>query len=224
MIILGITGSIGMGKSTAASMLQHLGIPVHDSDECVHKLLRHDSPAWGAFAAAFPYFSYPQIYGRTWSWKLWRGGFSPWWRSVNRRALGKLVFEDEAKRRKLESVLHPFVRRDQDTFIRSQKNLGREIVALDIPLLFETGAQTRVDYTVNITAPLFIQKERVFRRPNMSAEKFSAILVRQMPDGEKSARADFVIHSGLSRANMMKDLKKILCHVKMDKTNKKNTG
>lgn len=214
MIVIGITGSIGMGKSTAAEMLQRLGVPVHDSDAEVHNLLRYDSPAWPAFAKAFPYFSYPQIYGRKFSWKLWGRGRSPFWRFVKRKALGKIVFKSEAEREKLEAVLHPFVRKAQDDFIRKQRNLDRNIVALDIPLLYETGADLRVDYVMNISAPAHVQAKRVLARPNMTAEKFKAILKRQMPDGEKSARADFVIHSGLGRAHMMKEIRAALAKMK----------
>ena len=206
MIVLGITGSIGMGKTTAGSMLEYLGVPVHDADASVHDLLRFDSKAWTALAAAFPYFSYPQIYGRKHAWNP----FKETQRFLKRDALGKIVFENEEEREKLESILHPFVRKDQDQFIKYQSNFGKKIAALDIPLLFETGADKRVDYTINISAPSFIQRARVISRPDMSDEKLDAILKRQMPDGEKNARADFVVHSGLGRAVMMKELKQIL--------------
>ena len=214
MIILGITGSIGMGKTTAGSMLEYLGVPVHDADVSVHELLKFDSKAWPALAATFPYFSYPQIYGRRHAWNP----FKETERFLKREALGKIVFEDEQEREKLESILHPFVRQDQDEFIKQQRSLGKKTVALDIPLLFETGADQRVDYTINISAPSFIQRARVMARPGMSDEKLDAILQRQMPDGEKSARADFVVHSGLGRAHMMKELKQLLYTITDEQT------
>ena len=210
MIILGITGSIGMGKSTASGMLETLGVPTHDSDAEVHKLLAFGSPAWRALAAAFPYFEYPQIYGRRHFWNP----FKETVRYLKRDKLGAVVFENDEARQKLEAVLHPFVRQAQNEFVKRQRSLGRDIVALDIPLLFETGADLRVDYTITITAPAFLQASRVLARPNMSYEKFENILKNQMPDGEKQARADFVVHSGLGRAVMMRELKAILCTIR----------
>lgn len=206
MIILGVTGSIGMGKSTAGTMLQNLGIPVHDADACVHELLRPRSVAWRSFVSAFPFFSYPQIYNKKF---LLFGS-----KGINRQKLGQLVFENDLLREKLESVLHPFVQQSQQNFIRSQQRMHRDIVALDIPLLFETAADKRVDYTINISAPAFLQYKRVLARPGMNRNKLHKILKRQMPDGEKSARADFVIHSGLGRGHMMRELKKIICNIK----------
>ena len=206
MIVIGITGSIGMGKSTAGSMFEYLGVPVHDSDAAVHDLLKFGSEAWFALAAAFPFYSYPQIYGR----KHYFNPFKKTVRFLRRDQLGKIVFNNDKEREKLEGILHPLVQKSQKQFINAQQNMGRDIVALDIPLLFETGADARVDYTVNVTAPNFIQRARVLARPNMTEKKFEGILKRQMPDGEKSARADFVVHSGLGRAHMMKDIKKIL--------------
>lgn len=212
MIVIGLTGSIGMGKSTAGAMLETLGVPVHESDAAVHDLLRMGSEAWQPLAAAFPYFSYPQIYGR-------RHAFNPFketQRFLKRDALGKIVFENSQEREKLESILHPLVRKAQDEFIKAQRGLGRKIVALDIPLLFETGAENRVDYTVNVSAPAAVQQERVLARPGMNTEKLAGILERQMPDGEKCARADFVVHSGLGRAVMMKELKGALVKIRSE--------
>ncbi|MBL4803752.1 MAG: dephospho-CoA kinase [Alphaproteobacteria bacterium] len=206
MIILGITGSIGMGKSTIGSMLEYLGVPVHESDHTVREMLQFGSPAWFALAAEFPYFSYPQIYGK-------HHFFNPFKESkryLKRDALGQLVFDNERERKKLEGVLHPFVRQAQNNFIKKHRTLGKDIVALDIPLLFETGADQRLDHTLVVTAPAFLQARRVLSRPKMTLEKFEGILKSQMPDGEKVARADFVIHSGLGRAYTMKELKKVL--------------
>lgn len=199
-----------MGKSMAGAMLRYLGIPVYESDTAVHDLLLNGSQAWAALNVAFPYFSYPQIYQRAWSWHFWRTGFRSQKREINRAALGKLVFAKEAEREKLEAVLHPFVQKAQGEFIKAQLRKGRRMMVLDIPLLFETGAENRVDYTITISAPAHIQAARVLDRPGMDTQKFLNILQRQMPDGEKCARSDFVVHSGLGRAHMMKELKKIL--------------
>ena len=210
MIVLGLTGSIGMGKSTAGSMLEYLGVPVHDSDASVHELLRYGSKAWYAIAAAFPYFSYSEIYGRKHFWNPLKDTQ----RYLKRGALGKIIFEKEHERKKLEAILHPLIQKSQNEFIKAKRGLGCEIVALDIPLLFETGADKRVDYTVNISAPPFVQKARVLSRAGMTKKKLSGILKRQMPDGEKNARADFVVHSGLGRSFLMKELKAVLVKVR----------
>ena len=207
MIVLGLTGSIGMGKSTAAGMLETMNVAVHDSDAEVHRLLSNDEQARLALAAQFPFYKYFTIYGR----KNKNGV-----RGFNRKRLGKLVFNNAREREKLEKILHPLVRKAQDEFIRIQRNAGADIVALDIPLLFETGAQQRVDYTIVISAPAFIQQERVLSRPNMTKKKFAAILERQMPDGEKCARADFVVPSGLGKAQTMKALKNIIYNLRHD--------
>ena len=191
-----------MGKSTAGEMLTRLGVPVHDSDAAVHDLLQRNSAAWRALRKAFPFFLYPQIY-------KFRGG-------INRKALGKVVFKSTQEREKLEAILHPLVRNSQERFISDNRRLGRDIVALDIPLLFETGADKRVDCVINVSAPAHIQERRVLSRPNMTKEKFQSILKTQMSDGEKCARADFVVHSGLGRAQMMKELKAVLVKIKKE--------
>lgn len=190
-----------MGKSTAAGMLAQMNIPTHDSDAEVHRLLSNCEQARLALAAQFPFFLYFSIYGK----KDKRGI-----RSFNRKKLGKLVFENPKERKKLEKILHPLVRKSQDEFIRTQRNLGADIVALDIPLLFETDADQRLDYTIVVSAPAFIQQQRVLSRPNMNKEKFEAILKTQMPDAEKASRADFVVPTGLGKAQTMKTLKKII--------------
>lgn len=219
MIVIGLTGSIGMGKSTTGSMLEYLGVPVHDADAIVHELLQYDSEVWLALAAAFPYFSYPQIYGR----KHLLNPFKETVRFLKRDALSKIIFDKEEERKKLENILHPFVRKAQQEFIQKQRGLGRDIVALDIPLLFETGADTRVDYTMNVTAPKFVQAARVLARPGMTRKKLAAIIKSQMPDGEKSARADFIVHTGLGRAQTMRELKAILAKIR-EKKNEENVA
>lgn len=201
MIIIGLTGSVGMGKSTTAALLEHLSVPVHDSDAEVHRLLSSDRDARTAIGAQFPYYKYFGIYGRKDKTGM---------RTINRKKLGKLVFANENERKKLESILHPLVQKSQTDFIRAQHAAGRELVVLDIPLLFETGAETRVDYTITVSAPNFIQRARVLARPGMDMKKFEGIVNSQMPDAEKTARADFVLPTGLGRAHTMKELKKIL--------------
>lgn len=190
-----------MGKSTAAGMLAQMNIPVHDSDAEVHKLLESDEQARIALAAQFPFYRYFGIYG-----KKGKDGI----RRFNRKKLGKLVFENPKERKKLEKILHPLVRKGQSEFIRMHRNMGADIVALDIPLLFETGAEQNIDYTIVVSAPSFIQQERVLSRPNMTKAKFESILKSQMPDAEKCARADFVVPTGLGKAETMKALKKIV--------------
>src|SRR5690606_12753699 len=135
----------------------------------------------------------------------WRGI-----RPINRKALGKIVFHDNEKRILLENMLHPLVREAQTAFIRRKQAKGRKIVALDIPLLFETGGEKNVDYVIVVSAPDFVQRQRVLARPGMSEETFEAILAKQMPDAEKRARADYVVHTGLGRAQTMKELKAVL--------------
>ncbi len=183
-----------MGKSTVGAMLEVLGVPVHESDAAVHQLLELGSPARPAIAAAFPYYEFPQIYDRK-------------TKAIKRKALGAIIFNNAEKREILEGILHPFVRQKQDDFIRGQTSKGHEIACLDIPLLFETDAQSRVDYTLVTSAPYHVQQQRALSRPNMSEEKFQSILDRQMPDKEKCVRADYVIKTGLGRAHSMKSLK-----------------
>lgn len=203
MIVLGLTGSIGMGKSTVAAMMNTLGIPVHDSDIAAHRLLEPKSEARLALAAAFPHYQYPQIYEK----KTY---------NINRRELGKIVFSDDEARERLEAIIHPMVRKSQTEFLRASKIKGARIAALDIPLLFETGAEARVDYTITVSAPYFLQRARVLARPDMSEEKFHAILSRQMPDAEKRARSDFVIQTGLGRAHSFSSLKEILESIRQE--------
>lgn len=197
MIVLGLTGSIGMGKSTLAAMMESLHIPVHDADICVHRLLGPNSPAIPALAAAFPLYEYPQIYDRK-------------TKTILRKDLGALVFAQDFLRARLESILHPLVRKEQTDFLRANRLKGVKTVCLDIPLLFETGAQSRVDYTITVSAPYIVQEQRVLSRPGMTQEKFNAILARQMPDAEKCARSDYVIKTGAGRAHTLKSLKQIL--------------
>lgn len=194
-----------MGKSTAAAMFESLRIPVHEADDEVHKLLGPKGRGARAVGAAFPYFQFPQIYG-----SKTKSGV----RTIKRKELGKIVFHDGKQRKKLEKILHPLVRAAQADFIRKHKINGTKIVVLDIPLLFETGGENRVDYTLVVSAPRSVQRQRVLARPGMDEKRFRAILKQQMPDGEKRARADYVVHTGLGRAQTMKELKAVIADIK----------
>ena len=176
MIVLGLTGSIGMGKSTAGKLFREAGIPVHDSDEAVHRL--YAGAAAPLIEAVFP--------GVT------EGGV------VDRAALGRLVFGDPVALKKLEAIIHPLVRADADAFLAHQRAAGARLAVLDIPLLFETGGGDRVDKVAVVSAPAEIQRQRVLARPGMTAERFETILARQVPDDEKRRLADYVIDSSRS--------------------------
>lgn len=192
MIIIGLTGSIGMGKSTAARMLKKMGVAVHDSDDVVRQLLEPYGQAFEEVAVTFP---------ESWDKKK---------HVIKRDVLADIIFHDEGKRHELEKIIHPIVKQSQKKFIQKQQRLGQKAVVLDIPLLFETGAQNRVDYTFVVSSPYHIQRRRVLSRPNMSEEKFQGILSSQLPDREKSMRADFVIPTGMGLAYTYRALEKSL--------------
>lgn len=186
MVILGLTGSIGMGKSTAAETFRLLGVPVHDSDATVHRLLGRDGQAVAAVEAAFP--------------GVRRGN------EIDRQRLAKRVFGDAAALAQLESILHPRVRRATLEFLKRQCRARRPIVVLDIPLLFETGGERLCDAVVVVSAPASVQAARVLKRPGMTRTRFEAILATQMPDREKRRRADFVVQTGGSRRQALRCL------------------
>lgn len=171
MILLGLTGSIGMGKSTTASMFAELGVPVHDSDAAVHALYK--GRAVPLVEAAFP--------GTT------RDGV------VDRGELWKRVFENPEALARLEAIVHPLVREERDLFVERCSERGADIVVLDVPLLFESGAQDTVDAIVVVTASAEEQRRRVMARPGMTEAKFEAILARQVPDARKRQAADFLV-------------------------------
>lgn len=191
MKIWGLTGSIGMGKSTAARMLARMGVPVHDSDVAVHQALGVKGPAVTAVAKAFP-------------------GVLAADGSIDRRALGKIVFGNDALRQKLEQIVHPHVWESQRRFIARHRRAGHKLVVLDIPLLYETGRGNDFNRVIVVTAPPHIQRRRVMSRPGMSTEKFNAVLARQMPDQLKRRHADHVVHTGLGRAFSFARLREIL--------------
>ena len=171
MIVLGLTGSIGMGKSTTADLFRAEGIPVHDADATVHALYR--GAAVAPVEAAFP--------GAT------RDGV------VDRAALAARVLGDDAGVKRLEAIVHPLVRAAEVDFRDRCRATGAAIVVVDVPLLFETGGADRVDAVVTVTAPAEVQRARVLARPGMSVETFERILARQLPDAEKRRRSHFLV-------------------------------
>jgi dephospho-CoA kinase len=191
MIILGLTGSIGMGKSTAAEMLQRLGVPLFDADRAVHRLLAPGGAAVAEVAAAFPGVIAPS------------GG-------IDRAALGRRVFGDRKALARLERILHPKVEAEERRFVKKARARRARIVVLDIPLLFEVRGEARCDYVLVISASPGLQRQRVLRREGMTEARFAAILRQQMRDREKRRRADFVVQSGLSRALTLRRLREIL--------------
>jgi dephospho-CoA kinase len=171
MIILGLTGSIGMGKSTTAKLFVEAGAPVYDADATVHSL--YEGEAAPAIEAAFP--------GTT------VGG------KVDRTRLSAQVVHDPAAMRRLEQIVHPMLGASRQKFLDEAERSGAPVAVVDVPLLFETGGEKRVDAVVVVTTTPDIQRERILARDNMTAEKLEAILARQLPDAEKRKRADFVV-------------------------------
>jgi dephospho-CoA kinase len=184
MKIIGLTGSIGMGKSTAAAMLKDMGVPVHEADAAVHKLMQ----AGGAAVAAVR-----DLYPAAYAVNAKGEGF------IDRAVLGRAAFDDDALMKKLEAILHPLVRQEEKRFLDEARAKGAALAVLDIPLLFETGGEARVDAVWVVSAPSFVQRLRVMRRPGMTKEKFASILTKQMPDEEKRRRAQAVVPTGFGR-------------------------
>ena len=190
MIILCLTGSVGMGKSTAAREFRRMRIPVYDADKAVHRLLGRGGKAVAAVAAAFP--------------GVEKGG------AIDRAALGRLVFSDPAALKRLEAILHPLVRQAERAFLARARRRRRKLVVLDIPLLFETGGEARCDKVVVVSAPRRVQLARVMARPGMTADRLAGVEARQMPDAEKRRRADIVIETGLDRRHSLAKLHRAL--------------
>lgn len=190
MFILGLTGSIGMGKSTAAANFKRLGVPVHDSDAAVHAVMAKDGIAVPAIDQAFP--------------GVVKDG------EIDRQKLGAKVFGDAPALKKLEGILHPLVRDREKAFLARHCRLGTPAIVLDVPLLFETGGERRCDAVVVVSAPLREQKRRVLARPGMTIEKFENILKSQISDIIKRKRADFVVYTGLGRAHSLRSIREIV--------------
>lgn len=190
MRVLGLTGSIAMGKTEAANAFRRLRVPVFEADAAVHDLLATPGAAVAEVARAFP--------------AAMREG------AVDRQRLGALVFEHPDRLARLEAILHPRVRRRERRFAAAAARRGAALLVLDIPLLFESGEERRCDATAVVSAPAFVQRARALRRPGMTAEKLAAILERQMPDAEKRRRADFVIATGLGRRSSLRRIRAIV--------------
>jgi len=190
MIVLGLTGSIGMGKSTVARMFAEAGAPVFDSDAVVHALYDSGGSAAALIEQAFP--------GVT------RDG------GVDRAALSARMLRDPAALARLEAIVHPLVRGAQEHFLAEHRAKGARVVVLDIPLLYETGAHDRFDKVVVVSAPAEAQRARVLARPRMSDDKLDLILSRQIPDAEKRAKADFVIDTGASLEETRQQVRGVL--------------
>src|SRR6516225_11007369 len=197
MIILGLTGSVGMGKSTAAREFRRMRIPVHDADKAVHRLLGRGGKAVAAVATAFP--------------GVEKGG------AIDRAALGRLVFSDPAALKRLEAILHPLVRQAERAFLARARRRRRKLVVLDIPLLFETGGEARCDKVLVVSAPRRVQLARVMARPGMTPERLAGGEARQMPDAEKRRLADIVIETGMGRSHSLGQIRRALARIKCKK-------
>ena len=189
-VIIGLTGSIGMGKTTASCMLNRLGLPICDSDLLVHEMLARGGVAVSLVGAAFN--------------GVIQNG------AVDRTTLGKRVFSDLGALKRLEEIIHPLVRLKQVQFIKICRRQNRFAGILDVPLLYEVNTDQICDFTIVVSAPEFIQKQRVMARAGMTAARFTETLARQMPDIEKQKRADFVVPTGLNKRHTLNRLSKII--------------
>ena len=196
-MILGLTGSIGMGKTTTAAMFRDAGIPVFDADAAVHALYRGAAvaPVEAAFAGVA------------------RGG------AVDRELLRQRVLDDPSALRRLEAIVHPLVRDERAAFLTTAEAAGDDLVVLDIPLLYETGGDAEVDAVVVVTAPEPVQKARVLARPGMTEARLSAILRRQVPDAEKRARARFVVDTGDGLEAARRQVAAVIAALRQERTN-----
>jgi dephospho-CoA kinase len=195
MFVLGLTGSIAMGKSTAAHGFRCFGVPVFDADDAVHRLLASGGAAVAPVRAAFP-------------------GCADTEGGIDRTALARQVFGDPAALDRLEAIVHPLVRAAERRFLERCAAARCPLAVLDIPLLYETGGEHLVDAVAVVSAPAFLQAQRVLRRKSMSADRLAAIRRRQLPDGEKRGRADFVIPTGLDRRHSIQAIARIIDRVR----------
>jgi dephospho-CoA kinase len=198
-LLVGLTGSIGMGKTETARMFASLGIPVYDADAAVHRLYEPGGEAVAAIKPAFPDCVHA---GR-----------------VDRACLSEKVRADRAALLRLEAIVHPLVARDQEAFVARAAAGGADFVVLDIPLLFETGSHSRMDAVVVVTAPENVQHARVLARPGMSEALFGQILSRQLPDVDKRERADFVVETDKGMSNALEQVKRIVSELSARRRN-----
>jgi len=196
MKVIGLTGSIGMGKTTVAQLFRRRGVPVYDADRAVHGLSAKGGRAVAAIDRAFP------------------GVVAEG--AVDRGKLGALVFKDAKALKKLEAILHPLVAEERQAFLRRMRGRRERTVVLDIPLLFETGNDALADLIVVVSAPAFLQTERVMKRPGMTAEKLTGILSHQMPDCEKRRRADLVVRTGAGKRAALRQIDRLLTRLMKD--------
>lgn len=194
MKVIGLTGGIGMGKSTAATVFRRAGIPVFDADASVHRLQAPGGRAVRAIAEAFPGTVVDGV--------------------LDRAGLRAMVLRDPDALTRLEGILHPMVRADERAFLARARRAGHRLAVLDIPLLFETGGERRVDRVVVVSAPRSVQEHRVGLRRKMSREDAAAVIARQMPDAEKRRRADIVINTGLSRHHALRALRRAIAELR----------
>ena len=185
MIVVGLTGSIGMGKSTAAAALRRQGIPVHDADATVHALLGPQGGAVREVLAAFP-------------------GTGSVATGIDRAALGRVVFGDAAALKRLERILHPKVGAQEKRFLAAAARRGVPLVVRDVPLLYETHGERRCDAVMVVSAPAFLQRQRVLARKGMTSARLRDILAKQMPDREKRRRTPYVVETGLGKRHSLK--------------------
>lgn len=196
MIVLGLTGAIGMGKSTVARMLDDMGVSVFDADKYVHRALNKNGIAVGPIKKIFPH-----VYDRA-------------RQKTDREKLGWVVFTSSAARKKLENILHPLVRAAEIRFIKYHRARGVKLVVLDIPLLFETGADALCDTVLCVSAPASIQRARVLARPGWTPQKFKLVKAVQMSDAQKRDRADWVLDTSGTLAATRRDLLMVLNQIK----------
>ena len=190
MVILGLTGSIGMGKSTAAAVFRSLGIAVHDADAAIHEFMVPGGAAFTKICQAFP--SVGSKVG------------------IDRKQLGDIVFADSGALSSLEAILHPLVLNHKRCFLKRSSSYRQRMVVFDTPLLYETATEKNYDAVVVVTAPEFVQRARVLSRPGMTAEKFESILIKQTPDALKRRYADFVIQTGIGRLESARRVRHIV--------------
>jgi dephospho-CoA kinase len=194
MIVIGLTGSVGMGKSTTATLFARLGVPVFDADAAVHALYR--GPAVADVEAAFPGVA--------------KNG------TIDRDALGRRVIGNAEAMKRLEAIIHPLVRAEREAFLAQARADGASVAVLDIPLLYETGGEADVDFVVVASAPEAVQKARVMARPGMTEARFAAILAKQTPDADKRSRARFVIETGAGLDEAERQVRAVIASCKTE--------